>query len=464
MESKFDKRMIALKDLVLWDENARFPDEYFNKTEEELVDYFLSSEKRFKMKKFAEAIVRDFDLPQLEKIIVYDFEDKLIVLEGNRRLSIYKSIISPEIVKKKELQNYFIKLRESIEIDNSFKLECLVTSDLEQGLRFIDRKHIQSNNEVSWGDAERAHHNARRGIAKKKEYFRIAISKMVKSLDIPDEFKNDVLGKGYVTTFFRILDSTAAWEKYGFQLDSEGNISISNKDFKEELKVIILNVLQKKDFNDKPIHSRALNKTEEIEEYITNIQSEDSQKVIEEIEKKTEQNLFDEKIINITPSQSNIENSSTRTRSKPMPTGLFFSTDVPYKIDNKPLRILYNELKDIDVASFPNATLDLLRSFIECSLIVYYKRNNEFDIIQKNEKHNPTLGEMLAHIINGNCKAITDVNLIETIKQIKTDYDKPYSFERLNMINHNENWTATEKDVRSTWGKIESLFKIILAL
>ena len=146
-----------------------------------------------------------------------------------------------------------------------------------------------------------------------------------------------------------------------------------------------------------------------------------------------------------------------------MPIGLFFSSDVPYRSNNKSLRILYDELREIDVANFPNATLDLLRSFLECSLIVYFKNNKEFEAIQKNEKHNPTLGEMLAHIINGKCSLITDVNLIETIKQMKTGYDKPYSIERLNMINHNENWTATEKDARSTWGKIESLFKIILS-
>ena len=30
------------------------------------------------------------------------------------------------------------------------------------------------------------------------------------------------------------------------------------------------------------------------------------------------------------------------------------------------------------------------------------------------------------------------------------------------MINHNEHFTSKEKDVRATWAKLESLFKIIL--
>ena len=459
MKNSFEKRIISIKELLLWDENARFPDEYFNKSEQELITYFFSSEKKYKMKQLANSIVQDFDLPQLENIIVYDYDEKLIVLEGNRRLSIYKALVKPSLISKVDLQKYFKELKLKVDVDENYKLECLVTSDREQGLRFIDRKHIQRNNEVSWGDAERAHHNARRGKAKKKELFRIEISKIVKKLDIPNDFKNDVLGKGYVTTFFRIVDSNAAWDKYGFEIDKDGKLLVKSEDFIEELKVIILNVLQKKDFNKRPIHSRTLNKNKEIENYIGNIQKKDSKKVDQEITNNTEQNLFYEETISIPP---NIESSSTRQRSRPIPQGFFYASDVPYRIGNPALRILYNELKELETAKFPNASIDLLRSFLECALLIYFKSIHEFENIQKNEKHNPTLGEMLAHIINGNCDKITDVNLVNIIKQIKTDYDKPYSLERLNMINHNEHWVVDEKEARSAWAKLEPLFKIIL--
>ena len=75
--NNFTKDNIAIKNLFLWDENARFPDKYFNKTEKELIKYF-TSKKDFKIKDLAEAIVKDFDLPQIEKIIVYENEEKLI--------------------------------------------------------------------------------------------------------------------------------------------------------------------------------------------------------------------------------------------------------------------------------------------------------------------------------------------------------------------------------------------------
>jgi len=86
--SKWNKKDIAIKDLALWDENARFPEEYFNKTESELIEYFLSR-KDLKVDGLAKEIASEFDLPQLEKIVVLEMNGKNIVLEGNRRLAAY---------------------------------------------------------------------------------------------------------------------------------------------------------------------------------------------------------------------------------------------------------------------------------------------------------------------------------------------------------------------------------------
>ena len=99
---------------------------------------------------------------------------------------------------------------------------------------------------------------------------------------------------------------------------------------------------------------------------------------------------------------------------------------------------------------------------MERALIVFFKQVGEYSAIQRSDQHNPKLGEMLTHIINSKSAYIKDSNIINVVKQIKTDYDRPHSLERLNMINHNENWNSTEKEVRSAWSKIEGLMKIIL--
>ncbi len=81
---KFTEKKIPIEKLFLWDENARFPDQYYNSDEKELLRYFLSK-PNFKLKDFIGEIVTDIDLPHLEKIVVWDSSEKLIVIEGNRR-------------------------------------------------------------------------------------------------------------------------------------------------------------------------------------------------------------------------------------------------------------------------------------------------------------------------------------------------------------------------------------------
>jgi hypothetical protein len=149
--------------------------------------------------------------------------------------------------------------------------------------------------------------------------------------------------------------------------------------------------------------------------------------------------------------------------SKHMPPGLFFQGDLPFNIVSTSLRLMYNELRDINVADFPNATHDLLRSFLECTLVFYLKETDQFSHVEKHEKHNPKLGEMLAYVASEECKSIDDENLKATVRQVKSDWDSPYSLERMNMTTHNENWTSSERDVRIAWGKIEKLFKIMLS-
>lgn len=151
-----------------------------------------------------------------------------------------------------------------------------------------------------------------------------------------------------------------------------------------------------------------------------------------------------------------------RSSTKKLPKGLFYKSDLPFGVSSTPLRLMYNELNEIDVEHFPNAAHDLLRSFLECALVFYLKHTGEYKEIKKHNRHNPTLSEMLTFISGKKCTSIDDANLKQTVKQVQSNWKDAYSLERMHMINHNENWTSTGKEVRSAWGKIEGLFKIIL--
>lgn len=290
----FQETKIKLKDLSLWDQNARFPDKYFSKEEKDLIEYFCNK-KDFKIFDLAKSIVEDFDLPQIEKILVYYDGENKIVFEGNRRVTAYKLLNNPELAPNKELEKKFFDLKKKIKIDEDFNFDCIVTENKTESFRIIERKHIEGNNEIGWGDQERANHGVRMGNATQKEEFKVAIAKVVKDLDLPEELKESILGPGYVTNFWRILESSVAWKKYGILFKEKGKIEIGHKDFSEYLKVIVWNVFNKKDFSGNKIDSRSLNTNAEKKDYLDSISIEDVKKIYKEIESNEKNDLFGEK-------------------------------------------------------------------------------------------------------------------------------------------------------------------------
>jgi len=376
-----ENRKIKISELSLWDENPRFPDKYFNQTEEELINFFLQK-KNFKIRELAEAIVNDFDLPQLEKIIVLELQDQNVVIEGNRRLTVYKLLVNPELTQDEKLRDFFKKLSNKISIDEDYELECLITSEKEEALKYVDRKHNNGNFEIGWGQAERDNFKARRGRASDKELFRIEISKIVKSLDLPEELKEQVLGKGYVTTFFRIIDSKPAYDLYGFSFQ-DGKLLIEDKDFKEKLKVIICNVLEKKSLNGKKeINTRTLNKISDIEDYLKSIKEKDSKTVNEVIKKHTQKDIFGEEKVNI----PKISKKTKRSVKTPItkPNEIIFGRTLELKQGK--VNSLYRAIEKIyDQNSKTEANLEIVLPIIGMSLRLildvaareYYKENKD---------------------------------------------------------------------------------------
>lgn len=365
-EKKWVKENIAVDKLSLWDENARFPEEYFNKQEPELIEYFLSK-KDFKIESLTREVVKEFDLPQLEKLVILRLNERLIVLEGNRRLTVYKLLINPELAKKAETKRLFEELNKSVKISKSFLLEAVVTPFKEEGLRFLDRKHNRGNNEVSWGEPERRNFAIRRSHGKSKDVLRVELVNAVKKLKLHEAIKETVLSKGLITTFYRAVDSAPARAKLDYEVLQSGAIKVKDQQkFEDLLKIIVFNVWSKKDFKGNVVDSRSLNKTDAIEKYIQNIHSKDVSKVDSEIKKNTKLDLFGEEVI-LAP---------TRARSNQLSIMRKYLINSALYIKDSRINDIYDELRrKLEVDNTPNAVAVLFRVFMECSIDSYIEKN-----------------------------------------------------------------------------------------
>lgn len=447
-------KSIAIADLKLWDENARFPDKYFNTEEAELISYFLSKPD-FKIKPLVEAIIKDFDLPQLEKLVVWSNNGEHIVLEGNRRLTAYKLLLNPKLTDDSTLNKYLTENKSKIKITDNFSLECLVTENKEDGFRYIDRKHANNNNEVNWLDAERAHYNVRRGSKNQGELLKIGITKIVKELDLPEEMKDQILGSGYVTTFFRIITTTPSKKEYGFSIDENGNLTVKDPSFKEKLKIIIYQVLNKKDFQGKDVDSRSLNKTDKIEEYIKSVKVEDAPKVDEEIKKNTIEDIFGERSISITTGKKQIVLPKSTNRNYLIPTSCRLSINET-KINNIYLELRNDLLLDDSSKAVPNAVGVLFRVFLEISIDYFLEK--EGVILPKDTKLSGKITK---------CSEILELNGTATKKQltnirkVATDHNHILCIQNFHDYIHSYKSQPSSSDLKLKWDNLEEFFQLL---
>lgn len=463
MGNSFQSRNIKLKDLVLWDENARFPDKYSDSTEEELVEYFLSK-KNFKISQFIEDIIKDIDLPQLEKLVVWNDDGKHIVLEGNRRLCSYKILANPQLIqqKHKKLKDKVEKLNNELTITDNFSLECLVSDEKSDCFRFIDRKHNNGNNEVNWNQPERENYAVRRGNANYTSKLRLALTNYLRELDLPDEIKRTVTGKGYVTNLYRLTTTGPAREKFKLSLNDDNSLFFDeNSNFEDKLKFIILEIFENKKVDGQSI-SRRFNKTPQIKNYLDNI-PEDKELINNKIEKLKTTDIFGKENIS---KPKELTKSTSKQQKKIIPK----SSDRKYLIPKncriiiKPNKIndIYRELRDdllLDDSnkSVPNAVGVLFRVFLEISLDEYAEQNG------KMFKREDTIKQKIPWIIKSlqdkgyDKKTFNEINKVGSAKNEKSFL----SIERFHEYVHSKTVQPSPKELKVKWDLLQSFFELI---
>ncbi len=300
------KVIFKITDLNLWDENPRFPEEYFNKSESELIEYLFNKKgEKEKIIELAKSIIENFDIVPWEKLIVWDSGRKKITLEGNRRLMVYKLLLNPNLISDSKIKKIFSEGQAKTKITNDFSVECLVTNDKEHGLRYVELKHLEKGYK-GWGESERNNFRRRRGRKNEEVIIKTEIDKRVKDLNIPQDIKDKILGHGYVTTFYRVTTTSPAKDFFGYEINGE-QLEIKDPKFDKKLKVIIWNLLNKKAYKElfdelkngekDKLNSRTLNKSENIIKYLQSITDEDIKRAEKEISSSIKEtiNIFGEK-------------------------------------------------------------------------------------------------------------------------------------------------------------------------
>jgi len=338
-------------------------------------------------------------------LLVYEINGKNVVLEGNRRLTVFKLLANPELSQDIKIQKFFKELNLVAKIKNNSLLSANITNDKEQAFRYIDRKHNKRNNEVSWTSVERGHFDYRRNKGNNKAIFKVEITRLVKTLDIDDEIKFAVLGKGFETTFWRVIENPFSREVLGFEVLKDGTIKIKNKSkFDDLLKVIVYNVWNKKGFSGKEIDSRNLNKSIQVSEYLNELDNKDVKKVDIDItkRKRENQNLFGEK--RLIPSNRGTNHNIYGAKERVFKCLVDPRKSLP-KLSSDKIIEIFKELQVIEVEKCATATYALVRIITDISIKIFlelkgynFNKYGHLIITSGKEKNKTELKEKMNYI------------------------------------------------------------------
>lgn len=456
--SNWKKANLPLKSLYLWDENPRFQDSLKGASQKELINFLL---KRYSLEDFGLNVIKERDLPQMEKLVIWDDGKRLNILEGNRRVATYLALTDPKVIDDPKIRIKFEVLKKEFDFSREYLLECLITNKKDQGLRFVDRKHFHSNYEESWGQYERDNYinRTKSSIQSKltpkelRSILRAKLSARVRDVDLPVDTIKTVLGPGYVTNLFRILDSGIAQRELGYIKNGE-DIQVKDEErFTHFLKAIVFNVFNEKDFSGNKINSRTLNTDPEKEAYLKSITALSNKKIDSII--KLQIGTISKKF----GSQgSSTKGSNQRSQPASFTRKKLIVNSLTIK-KNKKINDIYRELKDNKLEKETRYSIGvLLRVFIELSCEEYYFRRKPipWDGSSLEKKFQSVLKDL-----EPNCDKDKRAKFHSIYNE--TFDQKNGSIIKLHKLIHERNYMIDENHLKSIWDTLEPVFIALYA-
>lgn len=408
---------------------------------------------------------------------------KLIVVEGNRRVAALKAIQNPYLVP--DHQARITKFAQILDDRNTLRrITVKLAPTQDDADQLIAALHT-GNQRVAWTPARQAAFFQAQLDAGKSpptliaHYPTVDVPKFIARSRILELFRkvdydNPSLGdyararRFPVSTLARLYENEKFLNLIGIQLkEATGEVTLTSSP--ETFKRIATKIIA--DIRNGDINTRTLNKTsgDRYLEYMDDLrdlldQDNDEHKITDR-----ERSIRDRFATTAPGNGSLCSPAQPDTLSKEKPKLLakprnYLNTDNLVVPSTFPASIhaMVNELSAINIERFPNATLDLLRTFLEKSIKAYADSVGE-DIRQRsNAKGFVYLSHCLVWL-ELHFKETHTTQYIQPIQKVRgISYGFIGSKEHLDATNHNHLIVATSADVRASWAAIEPIIKAIL--
>jgi hypothetical protein len=441
VNKKYSYQNIKLSDLLLNSENPRFNPV---KHQTEAICSMLEDQKE-KLIALAKHII-EFGLNPTDITLVKPFEEKWLVLEGNRRVTSIKLLNDPDLISNnyKKIKSEFEKLNKKIGRSKIKAFYCVIDSDENTSNEWVRLKHTGQNEGagiVNWDAQQTARFNTR---LKGKPDVYIQFLDHIETLDfIPDDYKKN-LHKIKKTNLVRLFSDPDVRNLLGI-LHENGILS-----FLDGVSDYFLGLLHDLIFNDISV-GNIYHKNDRLQ-YIYNLKA--------RVDKtnKTRQNTPNiEQQYEEQPNESNTktENDKPVNELRPSNYGRGYPTKrntlVPSNhhliIDKPRIKKIFYELKSLDINNYPNAIAVLFRVFIEMScdyyITSYFLKNVDID-----SKLSQKIETIASHFES---TSTMTKNELKIVRQMSSSQHQTNSINTFHAYVHNMNYTPIADNLKSSW-------------
>jgi hypothetical protein len=416
---------------------------------------------------------------------------KMIVVEGNRRLTACKLLISPEAAPVSE-QGRFRNLSHKTNLAALKEIPVCIAPSREATYALVLKRHTKLPI-AKWEPVMQSKFY-RQLIATGMSIQDIAIAagqgeaevrsslrdhhlyEMACRLSLPNEIAGKVNDPHLfsLSTLGRIFDVPEARLFFGVDVDDKGEIvgSIPEAEFTKGFEKVVTDIA-----DGKTVTSRSLNKSADVARYLSTFPQDCKPNVRRKgtFTAATFRSSEKPKIGPASPKKHLGSKPGTR-----QPGGLIPNT-VSCKVKNRRVQNLFAELRRLSPETYPNASALAFRALLEMSVYCYLDSKGEIQLMAQEYKQEianynklnpakppkqtaadwtPNLNAMINRLRENGRGLIPSGHITKALKKAVDDEKELFG---LNLYTHNITYHPDGPRLRGTWARFEELLKVILA-
>ncbi len=441
-EWKLEK--VKIKNLVLDINNVRLETEHG--TQDEIInDLFLNEDAMSVL----ESIYQNGYFPDEPPVVVKE-DNKYVVLDGNRRIVSLKAMLSPAIAPSKYIHRIEKLMTDSQPIED---ISVHVATSRNEAMEYLAAKHTKTTRKA-WSALRRAYFyyaQKEQGQSVEKlieRYKGVDIPSYIKMYEMHNvalalkhtsqEIKAKAMNKRTfpISTLERFYSDSYVQNKLGIEFNkTTGEAKVpSSDDFDKVYSRVISDIV-----SGIATSRKELSKESDRERYLNSVVKEILGK--EQIGQKQKKSA-----------------SAFKPPAKPLTKkkDILVSSKFVSPFDSPGIGRVLWELQTLDYIKFPNATADLLRTFLEITIKKYLEDTG--GLPTSTDKNGKKKFVMLSHVlakIKSDFKSSSNTKMEQVVQEIEKN--KWY----LDSINHNPDVFAVGDRVKDAWDQVYPLIKYI---